>query len=61
MFAELGQCILQQVYTFMREENLERYLKVEGTEPMVLQKDIQSWFTSAGSGGGGGGAAKRCS
>ena len=32
-FAELGQCILQQVYTFMREEKLERYFKVEGIEP----------------------------
>ena len=29
-FAELGQCVLQQVCTFMRQEKLERYLKVEG-------------------------------
>ena len=32
-FPELGQCILQQDYTFMREEKLERFLKVEGIEP----------------------------
>ena len=32
-FAELGQCILQQVYPFMREEKLERHLKVKGIEP----------------------------
>ena len=32
-FPELGQCILQQDYTFMREEKLERYLEVEGIEP----------------------------
>ena len=31
-FAELGQCILQQDCTFMREEKLERYLEVEGIE-----------------------------
>ena len=32
-FAELGQCILQQIYTFMTEEKLERYLKIERIEP----------------------------
>ena len=32
-FAELGQCILQQIYTFMTEEKLERYLKLERIEP----------------------------
>ena len=32
-FVELGQCILQQIYTFMREEKLERCLKVERIEP----------------------------
>ena len=32
-FAELGKCILQQVQTFMRQEKLERCLKVEGVEP----------------------------
>ena len=32
-FAELGPCILQQIYTFMREEKLERYLKVERIAP----------------------------
>ena len=32
-FVKLGQCILQQDYTFMREEKLERYLEVEGIEP----------------------------
>ena len=37
-FAELGQCILQQIYTFMREEKLERYLKVERIEPSA------SWY-----------------
>ena len=32
-FAELGRCILQQIYTFMTEEKLERYLKVERIAP----------------------------
>ena len=31
-FAELGQCVLQQIYTFMRQEKLERCLMVEGIE-----------------------------
>ena len=37
-FAELGQCILQQDYTFMREEKLERYLEVEGIEPSATRQ-----------------------
>ena len=32
-FAELGKCILQHVYTFMRQEKLERCSNVEGVEP----------------------------
>ena len=32
-FAELGQCILQQDNTFMREEKLEKYFEVEGIVP----------------------------
>ena len=54
-FAELGQCILQQIYTFMREEKLERYLKVERIEPSTakgyskLAIENQKNCTSAGS------------
>ena len=33
-FAELGQCILQQIYTFMREEKLERYLRWRELNPV---------------------------
>ena len=32
-FTELGQCILQQINTFMRQEKLDRCFKVEGIEP----------------------------